>query len=273
MTGYIKIYRDILNWEWWSDIKTYRLFTYMIIKANWDNAKFKGVDIPRGSFASSISKLSLETGLTVNEIRTALKHLTETGEITSNPQGKFTVFTIKNYCIYQGDNEQNDRTDTSRSQTVNEQSTRNQHETQERKKEAKKERIEKEYKEDKKDKEIGVNIKNHNINSCSEPEKSVSEPPVISLLLNDKTFYNIFACNVEHWQELYPAVDIMQELRKMKGWLESNPKRRKTKVGIKKFINSWLSKTQDSGGTRNIQKQSNSYLDTIKNRVDDVDNW
>ena len=124
MTGYIKIYRNILEWEWWSDINTYRLFTYMVLKANWKDGRFKGLDIPKGSFVSSVSKLSDETSLTVNEVRTALKHLIHTNEITSKSHGKFTVFTVNNYCLYQEDNEQ--LTSTNNSQEDNEQITSNQ---------------------------------------------------------------------------------------------------------------------------------------------------
>ncbi len=80
---------------------------------------------------------------------------------------------------------------------------------------------------------------------CTELDKSHSMPPVISLPLNDKTLFKIFENDLTGWQELYPAVDILQELRKMKGWLDSNPTRRKTKNGIRKFINGWLSKEQD----------------------------
>lgn len=119
MQGYIKIHRNILEWEWWSDINTYRLFTYMILRANWKDGKFKGIDIKKGSFVSSVRKLSEETNLTENEIRTAIKHLIKTNEITSKTHGKFTVFTVNNYLLYQEDNEQL----TSKSQADNEQIT------------------------------------------------------------------------------------------------------------------------------------------------------
>lgn len=119
MQGYIKIHRNILEWEWWSDINTYRLFTYMILRANWKDGKFKGLDIKKGSFVSSVRKLSEETNLTENEIRTAIKHLIKTNEITSKTHGKFTVFTVNNYLLYQEDNEQL----TSKSQADNEQIT------------------------------------------------------------------------------------------------------------------------------------------------------
>lgn len=73
-----------------------------------------------------------------------------------------------------------------------------------------------------------------------------SSPVVISITLNDKTDYPITQADVDGWQALYPAVDVLQELRKMKGWADANPTRRKTKTGIKRFINSWLSKEQDN---------------------------
>lgn len=71
--------------------------------------------------------------------------------------------------------------------------------------------------------------------------------PVVSLMLNDKSFCHISQSKIDHWSELYPAVDIKQELLKMQGWLESNPAKRKTKNGIERFITGWLAKEQDKG--------------------------
>ena len=56
--------------------------------------------------------------------------------------------------------------------------------------------------------------------------------------------------DVNGWMELYPAVDVMQELRNMKGWCQDNPRKRKTKKGIRRFVGSWLAREQDKGGTR-----------------------
>lgn len=121
--NFIKIDRKILKWEWWSDINTFRLFSYMLIVAYWKDGKYKGKDVPRGSFPSSISELSRETNLTENEVRTAIKHLKGTGEITSKSHSKFTIFTVKNYDMYQSDNNQNHEQITSKSQADNEQIT------------------------------------------------------------------------------------------------------------------------------------------------------
>lgn len=91
-------------------------------------------------------------------------------------------------------------------------------------------------------------------NTCAEPLQASTpepeEPAIISLPLNDKTWYSITQKQVDEWSGLYPAVDVMQELRKMLGWLDASPSNRKTRRGIKSFVNRWLSKEQDRGGSR-----------------------
>lgn len=106
---YIKLSRKILEWEWYSDINTCRLFIHMLLKANWKDGKFRGTTVPRGSFVSSIGKLAEETQLTNREIRTAISHLKMTGEVTSRAYSKYTVFTVKNYCLYQISDTQSDK--------------------------------------------------------------------------------------------------------------------------------------------------------------------
>lgn len=87
-----------------------------------------------------------------------------------------------------------------------------------------------------------------------------ASPVVISIMLNDKSEYPITESDVQAWKDLYPAVDILQELRKMKGWADANPAKRKTKNGIKRFINGWLAKEQDRyrGPSGSTQHKSDS---------------
>ena len=80
-----------------------------------------------------------------------------------------------------------------------------------------------------------------------EPE-SASTPPVCRIILNDKSLYPVYQADVDKWAGLYPAVDILAELRKMAGWCDANPQKRKTKGGVQQFINAWLAKEQDKGG-------------------------
>ena len=82
---------------------------------------------------------------------------------------------------------------------------------------------------------------------CAEPQ-AASAPPVISLPLNDGTFFDVSENDRAKWSQLYPNVDVLQQLRNMAGWCDANPAKRKTRGGIKRFITSWLAKEQDKGG-------------------------
>lgn len=123
MSGHIKLDRDILEWEWYGNKNTCRLFIHMILRANWKDSRFEGKDIPRGSFVSSVTKLANETNLTQREVRTAIEHLKMTGELTSKSHSKFTIFTINNYCKYQVTDKQTDRQSTNNRQATDNQST------------------------------------------------------------------------------------------------------------------------------------------------------
>ena len=63
---------------------------------------------------------------------------------------------------------------------------------------------------------------------CSELQAATEPPapPVITLLLNTGEEFPIMQADVDGWMELYPAVDVMQELRNMKGWCQDNPRKR-----------------------------------------------
>lgn len=81
----------------------------------------------------------------------------------------------------------------------------------------------------------------------STPQPTPSE---FDIPLNDGSVYNVPMENIAAYKKLYPAVDVEQELRGMIGWCMSNPKRRKTKGGVKRFINGWLAKEQDKAGMK-----------------------
>lgn len=85
-------------------------------------------------------------------------------------------------------------------------------------------------------------------NTCPEPKKT-PDPSGILLPLNNGTMYDVPLSKIEEWKVAFPAVDVEQELRKMIAWLNSNPERKKTSRGVNRFINNWLSKEQDKGGS------------------------
>lgn len=93
--------------------------------------------------------------------------------------------------------------------------------------------------------------------SGTEPEPDKS-PIVIFLTLNTGEEYPVTQALVDEYSKLYPAVDVMKAFRDMRGWCISNKNKRKTKNGILRFVNTWLSKEQDSGGFQRGNQQQES---------------
>ena len=84
----------------------------------------------------------------------------------------------------------------------------------------------------------------------TDPDPKIADEIVIDLLLHDNTKYNVTREEIDEFSALYPAVDVLQEYRGMKAWCLSNPQKRKTRNGIKKFINGWLSSAQKQARSR-----------------------
>lgn len=103
---YVKISRKILDWEWYTDTNTKVLFLHILLKANWKPGRFQGTEVPRGSLVTSQQNMAIETGLTIKNVRTALKHLENTGEVAVKRHPKFSVITVKNYNQYQSSGSQ-----------------------------------------------------------------------------------------------------------------------------------------------------------------------
>ena len=95
--SFIKLYRSLLDWEWYSDNNTKALFIHCLLKANFKDKVWRGVEIKRGSFLTSLDSLSTETGLSVQKIRTSLKRLKSTNELTSESNNQYRIITLNNY--------------------------------------------------------------------------------------------------------------------------------------------------------------------------------
>lgn len=99
--GFIILSRKILNWGWYSNGNTMRVFIHLLLNANYAERNFEGVVIKRGSVVTSRGELAKKLRMSEQNVRTAIKHLESTGEITSQSTSKYTVFTIVNYDTYQ----------------------------------------------------------------------------------------------------------------------------------------------------------------------------
>ena len=95
------MYRSFLKWEWYSDINTKVIFLHLLLVANHEDTKWRGIIIKRGQHITSSSKLAKEVGLTRQQTRTSLDKLSLTNEITTSSTNNYTVITISNYLKFQ----------------------------------------------------------------------------------------------------------------------------------------------------------------------------
>lgn len=124
--GFIKLFRQILDWEWYDDLPTCRLFIHLLLKANYAERNWHGQTIERGSCITSYATLASETGLSQEQIKRALKNLTKTGEIKRIATNKNTVICVVKYADFQGFGFEYNEQATSKEQAENKQKTNEQ---------------------------------------------------------------------------------------------------------------------------------------------------
>lgn len=131
MTSWIKIFRELLQWEWFQKAEMVQLFIYLLLKANCVDKQWQGITIKRGQLATSNATMRQDLRLSEQQIRTCIKRLISTGEITYKSTNRYVVITICNYDKYQEignsineqNNEQTNNQSTDEQRAINEQST------------------------------------------------------------------------------------------------------------------------------------------------------
>lgn len=121
--GFISLHRKLLEWEWFTDVNTCHVFIYCLLRANYKPAKWRGQEIKRGEFITSLSNIAADTGLTVRQVRTAINKLKTTHELTHKGQAHYSIITVNNWSEYQMSDTQNDTQMTNKRQTSDKQVT------------------------------------------------------------------------------------------------------------------------------------------------------
>ena len=106
MKGWVKIYRELQEWEWYTKPEMVHLYIHLLLSANHTTVKWQGSTIKRGQFVTSVAQLAKNTGLSVQSVRTCLNRLKSTNEIAIETTKMYTLITICNYGRYIG-NESN----------------------------------------------------------------------------------------------------------------------------------------------------------------------
>lgn len=133
MNGFVKINRSIVDWEWYRQPFTRIVFEHLIYTANWQDNRWQGIEVKRGQIITSVKAISIANGIKSQSVRTALKRLISTGEITIKTTNKYTIITICKYDDYQileddsnkQTNKQPNKQVTNKQQTTNKQLTTN----------------------------------------------------------------------------------------------------------------------------------------------------
>jgi hypothetical protein len=103
-TEYIKLFRKLVNWEWYSDTPTRSVFIHCLLKANWKPTTWHGIDMKRGEFIQSNENMAKELDLSVQQIRTAFQHLINSDSISFRKAGKYRIINVSKYIDYQAVN-------------------------------------------------------------------------------------------------------------------------------------------------------------------------
>lgn len=131
MASWIKIFRELLQWEWFQKAEMVQLFIYLLLKASCADKQWQGITVKRGQLVTSNATIRQDLRLSEQQIRTCIKRLISTGEITYKSTNRYVVITICNYDKYQEtgnsineqNNEQTNNQSTDEQRAINEQST------------------------------------------------------------------------------------------------------------------------------------------------------
>ena len=125
--GYIKLHRSMMSWEWWHNPNLRAFWVYLLLRANWEDGRFEGQVVPRGSFVSSYPKMAEESGASYSTVRRYIKRLENSGEITVKSTNRWTVISIVKYGTYQTFEKTSEQTDEQTGEQTDEQTSEQQY--------------------------------------------------------------------------------------------------------------------------------------------------
>ncbi len=198
---------------------------HLLLLASFKESEWKGRKVVRGQVIIGTNKLGDDLGLSRQQVRTALKKLIKTNEITTEATNKYTVITITNWDRYQEERTSLNQQETDRKPHLNNLNNLN-------------------------------NLKNKET-ICSVEE--TTEPVKIFLPTRDKDLFPVTEKMFLELEEVYPEKNVWAELKKMEFWLKTNPKRQKSKGSMMRFIGGWLASGVPCG--KEDEKRSGEYDD------------
>lgn len=121
--GWIKLHRNIKDWEYYDDINATRLLIHLLVSVNHETKKWKGLTIKPGSMIFSWQTLASQSGLTIQETRTAMSKLERSNEVTRSSTNKYQLVTLIKWGKFQYKKEESTDSLTDNQQAANNQLT------------------------------------------------------------------------------------------------------------------------------------------------------
>lgn len=105
MIGWVKLHRAFLDWEWYDDLNVRILFIHLLLTVNFEDKKWKGRLVKKGSRITGRIQLAKECCMSEQNVRTAIKKLESTNDLTIEKNALGTMFTVVNWNKYQDVNQ------------------------------------------------------------------------------------------------------------------------------------------------------------------------
>lgn len=116
---WVKLHRNIVDWEWFDDKNALKLLIYLNVKVNIVDKQWKGITVNRGSLVTGKYSITEDLGISVQQYRTALKKLIQSGEIVKKATNAYTILTLTKWEKMQHDQQTDNKRITNEQQTDN----------------------------------------------------------------------------------------------------------------------------------------------------------
>ena len=126
LNGFVKLHRKMVEWGWYSDCVVKDVFIHILMVATFRPTTYLGHELKPGQAVIGRKKMAGELGFSEQQIRTALKKLESTGEITLKSTNRFTIATVENWSFYQCCDDDDNQQITNKQPTSNQQATNKQ---------------------------------------------------------------------------------------------------------------------------------------------------
>ncbi len=107
--GYVRLYRSMLDWEWYDNDACVRIMLHLLLTVNWEPKKWHGQTVEPGQIITSMEGLSKTLGMTRTSVRRTFDKLKSSGEVTVQTNNHWTLVTLTSWAEYQGDEPNNGR--------------------------------------------------------------------------------------------------------------------------------------------------------------------